>query len=265
MKSIYKLLVFCAIFALASCSSYRKVPYIQNHEYANSLNELSKLYDAKIMPKDILTITVNTSDPSASAHFNLGRSVSIDNNNPTTQGSLEQYLVDNEGTIDFPILGRLSVVGLTKNECEDMIKDRLKEYLRETPVVMVRMPNFKITVLGEVGHPGQFTITNEKVNILEALALAGDMTVYGVRDNVKLVREDQKGKKHIYTLDLTDATIIYNPLYQLQQNDIVYVSPNKLKAKASAIDSSKFSIISTILYSVVSLTSLIITIVNISK
>jgi len=231
MKSFLKIVAICAILSLTACTSYRKVPYIQNHEYANSLSQSTDLYDAKIMPKDILTITVNTSDPSASAHFNLGRSVSIENDKATTQGTLETYLVDNDGTIDFPILGRLTVEGLTKNECENMIKDKLKTYLKETPVVMVRMPEFKITVLGEVNKPGQFTIKNEKVNILEALALGGDMSIYGRRDNVKLIREDQNGKRHIYTMDLTDATIIYNPLYQLQQNDVVYVTPNKTKSR----------------------------------
>lgn len=233
MKSLLKIFSICVILTLTACTSYRKVPYIQNHEYANSLNQMTELYDAKIMPKDILTITVNTSDPSASAHFNLGRSISIENDKASTQGSLESYLVDNDGTIDFPILGRLHVAGLTKNECENMIKERLKTYLKETPVVMVRMPEFKITVLGEVNGPGQFTVKNEKINVLEALALAGDMSIYGRRDNVKLIREDSRGKRHIYTMDVTDATLIYNPLYQLQQNDVIYVTPNKTKARAA--------------------------------
>lgn len=254
MKSFLKIVSLCTILTLTACTSYRKVPYIQNHEYANSLNQQTELYDAKIMPKDILTITVNTSDPSASAHFNLGRSVNIDNKE--SQGSLEQYLVDNDGTIDFPILGRLSVVGLTKNGCEEMIKEKLKLYLKETPVVMVRMPEFKITILGEVTRPGQFTIKNEKVNILEALALAGDLSIYGCRDNVKLIREDSKGKRHIYTMDLTDATLIYNPLYQLQQNDVVYVTPNKTKIRTSSSSSNPQMWIS-IISSLVSIASLI--------
>lgn len=261
MKAILKIVMICAVLSLTACTSYRKIPYIQNHEYANSLNERTALYDAKIMPKDILTITVNTSDPSASAHFNLGRSVSVENNKATTQGSLETYLVDNDGTIDFPILGRLQVLGLTKNECEEMIKEKLKLHLKETPVVMVRMPNFKITVLGQVKGPGQFTITNEKVNILEAIALAGDLDIYGCRDNVKLIREDAKGKRHIYTLDLTDATLIYNPLYQLQQNDIVYVTPNKTISKNSGIGSSTTLWITGV-STLISISTLVINILN---
>ena len=236
MKSVVKLVALCALLTLASCSSYKKVPYIQNYEEANALNELTQLYDAKIMPKDILTITVTTSDPSASAHFNLGHSISTDaNGTSVSSASNETYLVGNDGNIDFPVLGTLHVEGLTKTECESMIKDRLKTYLKETPVVMVRMPEFKITVLGEVNGSGQFTIKNEKVNVFEALALAGDMTVYGRRDNVKLIREDAKGQRHIYTVDLNDAKLIYSPLYQLQQNDILYVTPNKNKSMNASV------------------------------
>lgn len=234
MKSILKFFTLCALITLTACSSYKKVPYLQDHEYANSLNEHVILYDAKIMPKDILTITVNTSDPQASVPFNLivQKPTDITSGNINGgEGALQQYLVNNDGTIDFPVLGKLNVLGLTKTECEDMIKSRLSLYIKETPIVTVRMSDFKITVLGEVNRAGQFTISKEKVNIFEAIALAGDLTVYGLRDNVKLLREDERGKRHIYTLDLNDATIIYNPLYQLQQNDIIYVTPNKVKAK----------------------------------
>ena len=151
------------------------------------------MYDAKIMPKDLLTITVNTTDPEASAPFNL----TVQTNNSastvhsiTQQPSLQQYLVNNEGNIDFPVLGRIHVGGLTKNEAEDLIREKLKPYLEETPIVTIRMVNYKISVLGEVNKPGTFTVNNEKVNVLEALAMAGDMTIWGLRDNVKLVREN---------------------------------------------------------------------------
>ena len=145
------------------------------------------------MNKDLLTITVNTNDPEASAPFNL----TVQTNNSastvhsiTQQPSLQQYLVNNEGNIDFPVLGRIHVGGLTKNEAEDLIREKLKPYLEETPIVTIRMVNYKISVLGEVNKPGTFTVNNEKVNVLEALAMAGDMTIWGLRDNVKLVREN---------------------------------------------------------------------------
>ncbi len=128
--------------------------------------------------------------------------------------------------------------GLTKNEAEDLIRERLKPYLKESPIVTVRMANYKISVLGEVARPGSFTIGNEKVNVLEALAMAGDMTIYGVRDNVKLIREDVNGKREIINLNLNNAEVVTSPYYYLKQNDIIYVTPNKTKAKNSDIGNS---------------------------
>ena len=162
------------------------------------------LYDAKIMPKDLLSITVNTTDPQAAAPFNLTvqtpLNAALTNINTTTQPTLQQYLVNNSGEIDFPVIGTLRVGGLTKNEAESLIRERLRPYLKEAPIVTVRMANYKISVLGEVSRPGSFTIGNEKVNVLEALAMAGDMTIYGVRDNVKLIREDESGSARSSTL-----------------------------------------------------------------
>ncbi|MBQ0061965.1 MAG: polysaccharide biosynthesis/export family protein [Bacteroidaceae bacterium] len=236
--------LFCAmaVITLAACTSYKSVPYLQNVEQANALKVSNELYDAKIMPKDILTVTVNCSDPTASAPFNLTvqsmEASQLNSGRSTTQAALQQYLVSNDGTIDFPVLGVLKVGGLTKNQAEAMIREKLQPYLKETPVVTVRMPNFKIAVLGEVTTPGTFTISNEKVNVLEALALAKDMTIWGRRDSVKLVREDATGQRQIYFLNLNDANIIHSPYYQLQQNDVLYVTPNKTKAKNSDIGQS---------------------------
>ena len=156
------------------------------------------MYDAKIMPKDLLTITVNTTDPEAAAPFNM--TVQTAQNLATSRSTysqpiLQQYLVSNEGTIDFPVLGQLNVGGLTKNEAESIIREKLKTYLKETPIVTVRMSNYQIAVLGEVARPGMFTVSNEKVNIFEALAMAGDLTIWGMRDNIKLIREDANGKR----------------------------------------------------------------------
>lgn len=249
-------------FLLAGCSAYKKVPYLQGSEYLDPAAAETPLYDARIMPKDLLTITVSTSDPEASIPFNLTVATAQSNSqnrNLYSQPTLQQYLVDNDGNIDFPSLGTLHIAGLTKGETEEMIKERLKEYLKETPIVNVRMVNYKISVLGEVARPGTFTIGNEKVNILEALAMAGDMTVYGQRDNVKLVRENSEGKREIIPLDLNDAEVVRSPYYYLQQNDVVYVTPNKTKAKNAGISNSTtiwFSVVGTL----VSLVSLIVTI-----
>ena len=240
MKSILLMAVWALV--MASCTSYKNVPYLQNPEAVNQFEGVLPLYDAKIMPKDLLTITVNTSDPEAAAPFNLtvqnSVNVAMNSRNTTTQPALQQYLVNNEGTIDFPVLGRLHVSGLTKNEAEDLIREKLKPYLKEVPIVTVRMANYKIAVMGEVARPGTFTVSNEKVNVLEALAMAGDLTIWGVRDDVKLIREDAQGKREIIKLNLNDASLVTGPYYYLQQNDILYVSPNKTKAKNSDIGQS---------------------------
>ena len=247
-------------FLLTACQSYKKVPYFQNVEVVNEVEQQEKLYDAKIMPKDLLTIVVSCTSPELAIPFNLtvasnaGIAVST-SSYVTTQPVLQPYLVDNEGNINFPVLGELKLGGLTKREAEQLIIDKLKPYMKETPIVTVRMVNYKISVIGEVTRPGTFTISNEKVNLLEALAMAGDMTVYGLRDNVKLIREDANGKQQIVTLDLNKAETILSPYYWLQQKDIVYVTPNKAKARNSDVGNSTslwFSATS-ILVSIVSL------------
>ncbi len=254
---------FCLVVMslFTSCQSYKKVPYLQDSEVVEQATQQKKLYDAKIMPKDLLTIVVSCTSPELAVPFNL--TVATQNNvtisNTTSQPALQQYLVDNEGKINFPVLGELKVGGLTKKQAESMIVEKLKPYMKETPIVTVRMVNYKISVIGEVARPGTFTISNEKVNLLEALAMAGDMTVWGLRDNVKLIREDADGKQEIVTLDMNKAETILSPYYWLQQNDIVYVTPNKAKARNSDIGNSTslwFSATSIL----VSLASLLVTI-----
>lgn len=262
-KKIFSWLIF--LFLLTACQSYKKVPYLQDVQVFNSVNQQENIYDAKIMPKDLLTIAVSCTSPELAMPFNLTVAgtvnVSDANRYITSQPTLQTYLVSNEGTVDFPVLGELKLGGLTKKEAEQVIVEKLKPYIKETPIVTVRMVNYKISVIGEVAHPGTFTINNEKVNLLEALAMAGDMTVYGLRDNVKLIREDANGKQQIITLDLNKAETILSPYYWLQQNDIVYVTPNKAKARNSDIGNSTslwFSATSIL----VSLASLLVTILK---
>ena len=247
-------------FLLTACQSYKKVPYFQNVEVVNEVEQQEKLYDAKIMPKDLLTIVVSCTNPELAIPFNLtvASNASLTTSTSsfvTTQPTLQAYLVDNDRNINFPVLGELKLGGLTKRGAEQLIIDKLKPYMKEIPIVTVRMVNYKISVIGEVTRPGTFTISNENVNLLEALAMAGDMTVYGLRDNVKLIREDANGKQQIVTLDLNKAETILSPYYWLQQNDIIYVTPNKAKARNSDVGNSTslwFSATS-ILVSIVSL------------
>lgn len=248
---------------LASCSSPKNVAYIQNSDSIDySRSEV--LYDARIMPKDILTITVNTVNPEAPAPFNLFVPTELSANRSLgSQRSLQTYLVDNKGCIEFPVIGTIKVGGLTKSACEKLIHDKIQRFMNaeENPIVTVRMSNYKISVLGEVNRPGMFTVSNEKINIFEALAQAGDLTIYGVRDRVKLIRENEKGHKDVYTLNLNDAEIINSPYYYLQQNDVIYVEPNKVKAKNSAIGQSTTIWIS-IAGALVSLASLVVNILR---
>lgn len=231
-----------AILLLSACASSKNVAYIQNSDTFAADNS-ALLYEAHIMPKDVLTITVSTVNPEISAPFNLvvsptlGTTSTGNSQTVGTNRALQTYLVSNDGTISFPVLGTLKVGGLSKAECEKMIHDRIIRYLngKEDPVVTVRMANYKISVLGEVARPGMFTVSNEEINIFEALALAGDLTIYGVRDRVKLIRKDADGKRNVYTMNLNDVNIINSPCYYLQQNDVLYVEPNKVKARNSGV------------------------------
>ena len=262
-----KRLIFILLpLLLAGCQNYKQVPYLQDATQQIAVTDTTiispTLYDARIMPKDLLTIVVSCTSPELAIPFNLtvASPISISvKSQITTQPSLQQYLVDNDGKVNFPVLGELKVGGLTKRQAEQMIVEKLEPYIKETPIVTVRMVNYKISVIGEVTRPGTFTISNEKVNLLEALAMAGDMTVWGLRDNVRLIREGADGKQEIVTLDLNKAETILSPYYWLQQNDIVYVTPNKAKARNSDIGNSTslwFSATSIL----VSLASLLVTI-----
>ena len=137
----------------------------------------------------------------------------------------------------MPIIGKLKVGGLTKTEAENLVTEKIRPYLAESenPVVTVTMASYSVSVLGEVNRPGTFQVSREKITILEALAQAGDLTIYGVRDRVKLIREDATGQKSMITLNLNDANIVTSPYYYLQQNDVVYVEPNKVKAQNSMV------------------------------
>lgn len=249
---------------MGACTSSKKVAYFQNIDTLN-LSASRGLYDAKIMPKDMLTITVITTNPDASAPFNLSVSNTVGTSGQlsTGGGSLQGYLVDNEGNINFPIVGKLHVLGLTKTQCEDLIREKIRPYLsaKENPIVTVRMSSYRVTVIGEVGSPKVVPVTTEKMSIIEALAASGDLSIYGQRDNVLLIREDATGEKHAHRLNLNDANIFKSPYYYLQQNDIVYVQPNTVKAKNSDIGSSTtiwFSFIGI----VTSIASLLVNILN---
>lgn len=233
-------IILVYILSLTSCTSYKNVPYLQNSADLKNIEQQNVMFDAKIQPKDMLIINVvSPSNPNASLPYNLTVGVPYDSRQSiTTQSTLQTYVVDNDGYINFPKLGKLKVVGKTKSEVEQMIFSKIKGAFVEEPIVTVRFHNFKISVLGEVNAPGAYNIANEKVTIFEALALARDLTIYGRRDNVKLIRENIDGKREIHEINLNDVSVLTSPFYYLQQNDVIYVTPNKAKSKNSDIGSS---------------------------
>lgn len=263
-KNLFFIVFAVLCMTLGSCGSSRQIAYFQN---ADSLNYAASkgLFDAKIMPKDLLTITVSTTDPKAATPFNLSVTNTLNATGylSTGAGSLQTYLVDNDGFINFPVVGQLKVGGMTKRQCENYIRDKILPYMSKTenPIVTVKMASFKVTVAGEVKAPGVFNVDQEKISVIEALARAGDLTIYGKRGNVLLIREDATGEKSVHRLNLNDANLINSPYYYLQQNDYLYVEPNSVQAKNSAIGSS-----TTIWISVVSiLTSVASLVVNVLK
>ena len=229
-----------SLLFLASCTSYKKVPYMQNSSEWAAMEQAIAIHEPRVMPGDLLSILVtNPDNPMTSMSYNLvSPSDASRNSSLQTQPTLHDYLVDADGCVTIPNIGKVEVAGKTISEVEQLILEKAKSGFASTPVVVVRFVNFKISVLGEVTAPGTFTIKTGKVTLLEALALARDLTIYGQRENVKIVRESADGKRTIAEVDLNDASLLASPYYYLQQNDVVYVTPNESKAKNSDIGSS---------------------------
>lgn len=259
MKKLY-LLFFLLPLVLTGCSSYQKSLYLQNDAVINQSTQ-GQLYDFRIMPKDLLTIVVSTTDPAASAPFYRKLGQDKNNGGNSTMGmqntNLLGYLVDNNGEIDFPVLGKIQVIGLTTRECEALLREKLKPYLKENPLVTVTSSNYKFSVLGEVNAPGTYTVQDEKVTIFEAIAQAGDMTLFSIRDDVQLLREDSEGRRQVIHLNLNDANITQSPYFYLQQNDVIYVKPTKAKVRTNTFNSNA-SMWITILSVLTSVTSLVL-------
>ena len=257
IRRILLLLLLPLLFS--ACTSYKKSLYLRDDEVLEMVPQKGMLYEYRIMPKDELTIVVSTSAP---FYRKIGQTKDQPSSNQgTNNANLLAYLVDNDGYIDFPVLGMIKVVGLTNRECEALLRQKLRHYLNEDPNVTVRTSNYQISVLGEVGKPGTYTISDEKVTIFQALAQAGDMTLFSVRDDVQLLREDSVGRRHVIHLDLTAADISLSPYYYLQQNDVVYVKPTKAKVRSNTF-SNNSSIWISLLSLATTLASLIVVIVK---
>ena len=250
-------------FVLSSCRSYSEVGYLKNIEQVESqiTENASANYRSRIMPDDMLSIIVSGEDPIAVQPFNLTLVSSFTPGETAVNSNvtIQSYLVDPDGYIQFPVLGPVKVGGMTKQECIAYLQKRISEHV-ENPIININFMNYHYSVLGEVNRPGTFYVNNERTSILDAISQAGDLTLYGQRTNVLLIREID-GKKQIYRYDLTDANILNSPYFYIKQNDVIYVEPNAPRKKSSTFsqrDSFNMSVISTIVSAVSVVTSLVI-------
>ena len=230
--------LLCLLTLLVSCSAPKEVLYLQD---ITSLKEenIDKNYEVIIHKDDLLAILVNSKDPELAMPFNMPM-VTYQIGSATSGGQqrLLGYLVDQNGDIDFPILGKLHVEGLTRMQVTELIKQKLiSEDLIKDPIVTVQFLNFKVSVMGEVARPGTFDISGDRITLLEALSMAGDLTIYGRRDRVAVIRE-KDGKRRILYHDLRSSDIFQSPCSYLLLNDSVYVEPNKAKTGQSRINSN---------------------------
>jgi polysaccharide biosynthesis/export protein len=227
MKKIFFLLFF---IILSACASSKKTTYLQGNVGVQPVN-----FDTFIQPDDQLLIIVSSENPEVAAPYNLKTTtIQSYNVNQIAQEMQQYYIVDPIGNISMPILGNVNVGGLSRADATNKISNILKNGHIKDATINLRIMNFKISVLGEVNKPGVFAINTERVTILEALAMAGDLSIYGKRDNVLLIRE-KNGQKSFQRIDLTKSDIVSKPEYYLMQNDVLYVEPNKTKTNSSAI------------------------------
>lgn len=225
----------CMLMFFSACTSTKNIIYLQDVVPLKQ-QDIEQKYEVIIHSDDLLAIMVNSRDPELALPFNMPMVTYQLGANSSGQQRVLGYLVDTEGNIDFPILGRIKVEGLTRMELTELIKMKLIEGdLIKDPIITVQFLNYKISVMGEVSRPGSFAISGDRITLLEALSMAGDLTIYGRRDRVAVIREN-KGKRMILFHDLRSADIFNSPCYYLQQNDIVYVEPNKAKSGQSNIN-----------------------------
>ncbi len=240
-----KLMLLAAVVMIAaSCGSktYKNINYFQDVEEDMSL-PMAVNRGIVIQPQDKISIVVSAREPELAAMFNLTRvshSLNSEGDNIGGSNSVLGYVVDNDGNINMAGLGQIHVAGMNRWELSNHVRQELirREYLKD-PIVVVEFMNFKISVLGEVKSPGTYTISGDKVTILQALSLAGDLTIMGKRDNVTVLRE-QGNERNFYHLDLRNTDIFNSPAYYLQQSDLVYVYPNKIKAGQSKVNENNF-------------------------
>lgn len=247
MKKMFvrlSILLVLLVVSAASCSTYKKINYIQDAQLDTALTMIAN-QGILIQPMDMISIVVSSRDPELARIYNLpvvtyqaGSESSVSNFNQRLIG----YSVDNDGNIQFPELGTIHVAGLNRWQLAELIREKLSSLVKDA-VVTVQFMNFKISVTGEVTSPGVFDISGDKITIFEAISLARNLTIYGRRDGVYVIRE-QNGSRTIYQVDLRTVDMFNSPAYYLQQNDVVYVEPNKVRAGQSTINENNLKSVS---------------------
>ena len=243
---VKKTIPFLFVLLLFSCKPREEVVYYQNID-GLATAEQSNSYEIKIQPDDLLMIIVSADDPETAIPFNLTSGsfpTSTNAINVIGQQTLQSYLVNADGMIDFPVLGKLKLSGLTRSEVLQLFKDKISKYIKN-PIINLRIINFKVSVQGEVSLPGTYNVQSERITLIEALSMAKDLTIYGKRDNILIIREVD-GVKSYNRVDITKADFINSPFYYLAQNDIIVVEPNKTRVNASVVGPNVTATISAI-------------------
>lgn len=243
--SFTKRISIILLVIVSSCASRQEIAYFQDEKIGEFTQPII-IPELIYQPNDMLTIDVSGLDPDAVRPFNLP-AVSYDASSVlNAQASLrmQTYIIDRDGKIEFPVLGKVKLAGLTREQATTLLKSKITEYVKN-PIVNIRLANFNITVLGEVNNPGTFTIQDERVTLTEALGLAGDLTIYGKRHNILLIREID-GIKKFSIIDLTTVKALTSGTFNLMQNDILYVEPNKARVRSSTFNQNNSVVISAV-------------------
>ncbi len=244
---VLKVLSLLSILLITSCASRQDLVYFQDEAITSAIENQNSNFGLTYQTNDLLTINVSLSatNQDATKPYNLPliSSGSLDNG---AQGNLamQTYLVDNQGNIEYPGLGLVKIGGLTNQEATKLLKEKLSDYL-VNPIVTIRLTNFTVSVLGEVKNAGAYTVTDERISLAEALGLAGDLTIYGNRKNVLLIRE-VNGEKKYHKFDLTSVNVLNSSNYYLRQNDVIYVEPNNARVRSASYNQNNGIIISAV-------------------
>tara|TARA_R110002096_G_scaffold101565_8_gene224671 strand:- start:2386 stop:3159 length:774 start_codon:yes stop_codon:yes gene_type:complete len=227
-----KLVVTCSVIVfLTSCTTKKDILYFQNAKNFETMVD-TDTFKAKLKIGDVLNINISTIDLNVTKPYNL-----MESSGGLNGGQLIDYVIDPDGNIDYPVLGKVKLIGLTVEEAKQLFKKKFEEGdLLRDPVVIIRIKNYKISVLGEVGSPGIYPVSGERISILEAIASAGDLNINGRRDNIMVIR-DFNGTKTFTNVDITNKEVFNSPVYYLTQNDIVYVQPNTAGISRASGDS----------------------------